>query len=437
MIKTIGDEVMIVGSDAGRAHRLGGRLPGACRPSAPLPRIAIHYGVALFRDGDYYGRDVNIASRVSARAAGGEVLVTRPVVEVARVGGGHLEFERIGEVRLKGFTESTEIFVARQRRRRTVTELARRGPGAGPARRRAVRWWSCTRAGATRPACSTSPCGSRRPPAVTALHVNYGLRDAADADERHCAALCERLGVQLDVRRPVRPGERRQPPGLGPRRALPRGRRPGGGARRRRRRRPHALRPGGDDPLPAGVLAEPARAAGDAARDGAPGPPAARVHARADRRLLHARGPELARGRDQRLRRLRAQPHPPRARAGARARSIPPRRTTCWRWPRSCATRPRCSTSSSPRRSRAARRSPLDAPARAAAGAAAPRRPAPGRRRRRRPGRRGGPPRRGGGGDAGARHLGAGPALGRPGDRPRRGAHVRAHARGRAPARPV
>ena len=41
--------------------------------------------------------------------------------------------------------------------------------------------------------------------AVTALHVNYGLRDAAEEDERHCAALCERLGVGLEVRRPRRP----------------------------------------------------------------------------------------------------------------------------------------------------------------------------------------------------------------------------------------
>jgi tRNA(Ile)-lysidine synthase len=40
---------------------------------------------------------------------------------------------------------------------------------------------------------------------VRALHVNYGLRDAADADERHCAALCDRLGVALEVRRPRRP----------------------------------------------------------------------------------------------------------------------------------------------------------------------------------------------------------------------------------------
>ncbi|MGB9183602.1 MAG: ATP-binding protein, partial [Solirubrobacteraceae bacterium] len=44
------------------------------------------------------------------------------------------------------------------------------------------------------------------PSFVTAVHANYGLRGAADADERHCADLCEQLGVQLDVRRPVRAG---------------------------------------------------------------------------------------------------------------------------------------------------------------------------------------------------------------------------------------
>jgi tRNA(Ile)-lysidine synthase len=40
---------------------------------------------------------------------------------------------------------------------------------------------------------------------VEALHVNYGLRDAACADEAHCAALCERLGVPLHVHRPRGP----------------------------------------------------------------------------------------------------------------------------------------------------------------------------------------------------------------------------------------
>jgi tRNA(Ile)-lysidine synthase len=45
--------------------------------------------------------------------------------------------------------------------------------------------------------------------AVRALHVNYGLREEADADERHCAELCRRLGVALEVERP------RQPQGSG------------------------------------------------------------------------------------------------------------------------------------------------------------------------------------------------------------------------------
>jgi tRNA(Ile)-lysidine synthase len=43
------------------------------------------------------------------------------------------------------------------------------------------------------------------PEAVTALHLNYGLRDDADEDERHCRALCESLRATLVVGRPRRP----------------------------------------------------------------------------------------------------------------------------------------------------------------------------------------------------------------------------------------
>ena len=110
VIKTIGDAVMVVGSDpAGLVDWAVGFQQLYLSPTRP--RIGIHSGIALYRDGDYYGRDVNIASRVAARSGGGEVLVTRPVVDRA---GAHLEFERIAEVRLKGFSESTEVFLARQ-----------------------------------------------------------------------------------------------------------------------------------------------------------------------------------------------------------------------------------------------------------------------------------------------------------------------------------
>ncbi len=112
VIKTIGDEAMIIGSDPASLTDWAVGFQ-TMQTERPLPRIAVHYGVAMYRDGDYYGRDVNIASRMAARSAGGEVLVTRPVVDA--VAAPHLEFERIAEVRLKGFSESTEVFIARQR----------------------------------------------------------------------------------------------------------------------------------------------------------------------------------------------------------------------------------------------------------------------------------------------------------------------------------
>jgi len=108
VIKTIGDEVMIVGSDAGSLTDWAVGFQ-TLYDRRPLPRIGIHAGECVYRDGDYYGREVNLAARVAARSGGGEVLVTRPVVDVA---GAHLEFERIGEVRLKGFTGATELFLA-------------------------------------------------------------------------------------------------------------------------------------------------------------------------------------------------------------------------------------------------------------------------------------------------------------------------------------
>jgi tRNA(Ile)-lysidine synthase len=44
------------------------------------------------------------------------------------------------------------------------------------------------------------------PGAVSALHVNYGLRAAAAEDERHCERRCAELAVVLEVRRPHRAG---------------------------------------------------------------------------------------------------------------------------------------------------------------------------------------------------------------------------------------
>jgi adenylate cyclase len=111
VIKTLGDEVMVVGPDAGALVRWAVGLHAAIAPGDPPPRIGMHYGDALYRDGDYYGREINQAARVVARAGGGEVLVTRPVADVA-AGIDSVKFERIGEVGLKGFSEPTELFIA-------------------------------------------------------------------------------------------------------------------------------------------------------------------------------------------------------------------------------------------------------------------------------------------------------------------------------------
>jgi tRNA(Ile)-lysidine synthase len=43
------------------------------------------------------------------------------------------------------------------------------------------------------------------PDQITALHVNYGLREAAAGDERHCRAVCDELGVTLEALRPAPP----------------------------------------------------------------------------------------------------------------------------------------------------------------------------------------------------------------------------------------
>jgi adenylate cyclase len=112
VVKTIGDEVMVVGADVATLVDWAVAFQGLNAGRRPLPRIGVHAGDALYRDGDYYGRAVNLASRVGARAAGGEVLVTDAVVGAA---GDHLAFEAIGEVKLKGFSEATELYLARAR----------------------------------------------------------------------------------------------------------------------------------------------------------------------------------------------------------------------------------------------------------------------------------------------------------------------------------
>ena len=63
----------------------------------------------VFQDGDVYGTTVNIAARLSARAAPGEVLVSRPAAD--RIP--HpIHLEPLGPVELKGVAQPLEVFRA-------------------------------------------------------------------------------------------------------------------------------------------------------------------------------------------------------------------------------------------------------------------------------------------------------------------------------------
>ncbi|MGI8633096.1 MAG: adenylate/guanylate cyclase domain-containing protein [Solirubrobacterales bacterium] len=111
IVKTIGDELMIVSpAPAMLCEWIVGFL--TMFDERPKPRAGIHYGAAVYRDGDYFGSDVNLAARVVARALGGEVLVTGPVVE-ALGDPDYLDIEGIGEVRLKGFPQPNALYAVR------------------------------------------------------------------------------------------------------------------------------------------------------------------------------------------------------------------------------------------------------------------------------------------------------------------------------------
>lgn len=113
VVKTIGDEVMVVSPDPTTLTEWSvGFL--SLFDDRPKPRVGIHYGAAVFRDGDYFGGQVNLAHRVVNRALGGEVLVTDTVAQTIE---GHpdLELDGIGEVVLKGFPVPTPLYLVRGR----------------------------------------------------------------------------------------------------------------------------------------------------------------------------------------------------------------------------------------------------------------------------------------------------------------------------------
>jgi class 3 adenylate cyclase len=114
-VKALGDGIMLRCAEAGDGIRLGLRIVGELdgHPRVPPVRVGVHSGPAVGHEGDYFGRAVNVASRLCAVAPGGEVLVSGAAREAA----GKLRKVEFGERKLhwlRNVTEPVPTFTARE-----------------------------------------------------------------------------------------------------------------------------------------------------------------------------------------------------------------------------------------------------------------------------------------------------------------------------------
>lgn len=114
VVKTLGDGVMVRIADPGEAAAAGLRIVGRALPAADPPvRVGIHCGPAIESDGDFIGAAVNVAARVGALAAPGEVLLTAAVAAAARRQG--VSLKRCGTRKLRNVANPVLLYSARVR----------------------------------------------------------------------------------------------------------------------------------------------------------------------------------------------------------------------------------------------------------------------------------------------------------------------------------
>lgn len=113
LVKMLGDGAMFHFADPPAAVRCGLELVELA-PSTGLPpaRVGVNAGPLIQRDGDFFGRTVNVASRVADYARPNEVLATADAVPVEAAPG--VEFTEIGEVALKGVADPVRLYSARR-----------------------------------------------------------------------------------------------------------------------------------------------------------------------------------------------------------------------------------------------------------------------------------------------------------------------------------
>jgi len=111
-VKWLGDGVMLHFRDPPGAVTASLELVHQV-PAAGLPpaHVGVAAGPVVVQVGDYFGRTVNLASRVAAHAQAGQVLVTAPVAEAAATG---VTYAELGDLHLKGFASPVRVLEARR-----------------------------------------------------------------------------------------------------------------------------------------------------------------------------------------------------------------------------------------------------------------------------------------------------------------------------------
>lgn len=108
IVKTLGDGAMLAYDDPAAAVAAGARIIEAvARSGGPGVHASVHSGVAIARDGDFFGGAVNVAARLLARARRDELLATRVVAEAT---GSRFAWAATGAHRLRGVASPVEVF---------------------------------------------------------------------------------------------------------------------------------------------------------------------------------------------------------------------------------------------------------------------------------------------------------------------------------------
>jgi adenylate cyclase len=111
-VKWLGDGVMFHFSDAAIAIKSGLELIEKTEKAIEVPaRIGIDAGSVIVQEGDYFGRTVNVASRIADYARPHEVLVSDAARESC--GLDEVDFELIGDVPLKGVPRAVRLHKAK------------------------------------------------------------------------------------------------------------------------------------------------------------------------------------------------------------------------------------------------------------------------------------------------------------------------------------